>query len=153
MKSWKAKWTFEAVGGLEAPVGSTLPVRIIAAVSKDLEGVQSLLYTVEADQIHVLERVATEAVAPVDPGDNDTPIADSQPSPEAEPALPNTIAATSPHQNRATAHTAEQNTVADNSLKQNGGRRSKLAPGQSTRQKHCRKQTSFSRRRIHPDKT
>jgi len=116
----ESKVDFEAVGGLEAPVGSTLPVRIIAAVSKDLEGVQSLLYTVEADQIHVLERVATEAVAPVDPGDNDTPIADSQPSPEAEPALPNTIAATSPHQNRATAHTAEQNTVADNSLKQNG---------------------------------
>jgi two-component system, chemotaxis family, sensor kinase CheA len=45
---------FEAVGGLDAPLGHTLPIRLIAALDKDLEGLQNLLYTVDPQKIHEL---------------------------------------------------------------------------------------------------
>ncbi|MCC5926389.1 MAG: chemotaxis protein CheW [Bacteroidetes bacterium] len=53
----ESKLDFHAIGGLDAPVGNVLPVCLIVAIEKDLEGIQSLLYTVEPKNIHPLEVV------------------------------------------------------------------------------------------------
>lgn len=53
----ESKLDFEAIGGLDAPVGSALPVCLIVALEKDLKGIQELLFTVEPSKIHPLEIV------------------------------------------------------------------------------------------------
>jgi two-component system, chemotaxis family, sensor kinase CheA len=63
---------FEAIGGLDQPAGNTLPVRLIVAVNKDLEGMQSLMYTVEPEKIHELFLVEGETGVTDEARDSET---------------------------------------------------------------------------------